>query len=239
MDDLKSTPNRSSQIWSVLSAVVILAILLLLGYLGVIFFNPTSPLNPFPPVPSPTYMDTLPAARPTITATLQEASSPLPSSTPTRGLVPSGTSVAEITIAPSATTAAGSTITPVSSGMQFEVAVDHVSSDYYHPEAGCNWMGVAGQAVDMNNSPVLYLAIHISGVIGGKVLDYISLTGTAPSYGPAGFEFYLGDKTLASSETLWIQLVDQQNLPLTEQVKLTTYNDCSRNLVMIRFKKVQ
>ena len=127
----------------------------------------------------------------------------------------------------------------ITSGMPFEATLDYMSSSYYHPDAGCNWMGVAGQAVDMNNSPVLYLTIHISGVLAGKVIDYYSLTGTAPNYGQAGFEFVLGEKAIASSDAVWIQLMDQQNLPMTNQVKITTYNDCAKNLVMIRFKKVR
>jgi hypothetical protein len=123
--------------------------------------------------------------------------------------------------------------------MPFEATLTHVGSDTYHPDAGCNWMGVAGQAVDINNSPILYLTIHISGTVGGKFIDYYSLTSTAPNYGQAGFEFMLADKAIASTNTLWIQLLDQQYLPLTEQVKLTTYADCSKNLIMIRFKKVR
>lgn len=123
--------------------------------------------------------------------------------------------------------------------MSYQATIDYVDSTYYHPEAGCSWMGVAGQAVDINNAPVLYLAIHISGSLGGKYIDYISATGTAPNYGRSGFEFYLGDKPLASINTLTIQLTDQQSLPLTEPVKLTTFSDCSKNLVLIRFKQVR
>jgi hypothetical protein len=123
--------------------------------------------------------------------------------------------------------------------MAYQATIDYVDSSYYHPEAGCSWMGIAGQAVDINNAPVLYLAIHISGSLGGKYIDYVSATGTAPNYGRSGFEFYLGDKPLASTNTLTIQLTDQQNLPLTEPVKLTTFSDCSKNLVLIRFKQVR
>jgi hypothetical protein len=240
MDNFELKPNRSEMIWNVLSILVVVAIVGLVVIFGSIFFNPYIGLNPFPPAPLPTEL-TYP------TATITQL--PFPA-----------TNTATITIQPNATEThlptwtpipsftpfiLGSTATPpavtvaVGSGMPFEATITHVGSDYYHPDSGCNWMGVAGQAVDMNNSPVLYLAIHISGTIGGKFIDYFSLTGTAPNYGQAGFEFVLADKAIASTDTLWIQLVDQQNLPLTDQVKLTTYNDCSKNLVMIRFKKVR
>jgi hypothetical protein len=240
MDNFEPIPNRSGMIWNILSILVVVAIIGLVGFFGSIFFNPYNALNPFPPAPLPTLL-TYPTA--TITPL------PLPATnTPTITIQPSATKTQLPTWTPipsftpfvigSATTPLG-TQAPVSSGMPFEATLTYVGSTYYHPDAGCNWMGVAGQAVDINNSPVLYLAIHISGTLGGKFIDYYSLTGTAPNYGQAGFEFVLGDKAIASSDTLWIQLVDQQNLPLTDQVKLTTYNDCAKNLIMIRFKKVR
>ncbi len=239
MDNFEIKPDSSDMIWKVLSILMVLAIVGLVIFFGSIFINPNNAMNPFPPAPMPTML-----IFPTATITPL----PLPATyTPTATIQPSAT----LTLIPTWTTIPtftpfiiGSTSTPAEtldagSGSPFEATLTHVGSDYYHPDAGCNWMGVAGQAVDMNNSPVLYLTIHISGTLGGKFIDYYSLTGTAPNYGQAGFEFMLADKAIASTNTLWIQLVDQQNLPLTEQVKLTTYNDCSKNLIMIRFKKVR
>jgi len=226
-------------IWNVLSILIVLAIVGLVVFYGSIFFNPYNSLNPFPPDPLTTVL-----TYPTATNTPL----PLPATyTPTITIQPTATETLFPTWTPLPTFTPfilGSTLTPAatldnSSGMPFEATITHVGSDYFHPDAGCNWMGVAGQAVDMNNSPVLYLTIHISGIVGGKFIDYYSLTGTAPNYGQAGFEFMLGDKAIASTNTLWIQLVDQQNLPLTDQIKLTTFNDCDQNLVMIRFKKVR
>lgn len=239
MDPFEKRHNRADMIWKILSFLVVLAIVGLVIIIGSIFFNPYSALNPFPPAALPTEL-----AFPTATIT------PLPfpaTYTPTLTIQPTATETQFPTWTPIPTFTPfflGTPATPTAtlsanSGMPFEATMTHVGSAYYHPDAGCNWMGVAGQAVDMNNSPVLYLAIHISGTLGGKFIDYTSLTGTAPNYGQAGFEFVLGEKPIASSDTLWIQLVDQQNMPLTEQIKLTTYNDCAKNLVMIRFKKVR
>ena len=236
MNNFESKPRNSDMIWNVLSFLIVLAIVGLVVFYGSIFLNPYNALNPFPPAPLPTMLayptaTNIPPAtntptitiQPTVTKTLFPTWTPIPTFTPF--LIVNNTT-------PSATL-------DDSSGMPFAATITHVGSDYFHPEAGCNWMGVAGQAVDMNNSPVLYLTIHISGTLGGKFIDYYSLTGTAPNYGQAGFEFVLGDKAIASTDTLWIQLVDQQNLPLTDQIKLTTFNDCNQNLVMIRLKKVR
>lgn len=238
MDQFEPKPKRSGLIWNILSIVMVVLIIALLVFFATIFINPYSGLNPFPPMPLPTLMTfptetntTLPlptadtptaTIRPSETSTLISTWTPIPSSTPFQLWT---------SIAPSET--------PNSSGMSYQATIDYVDSTYYHPEAGCSWMGVAGQAVDINNAPVLYLAIHISGSLGGKYIDYISATGTAPNYGRSGFEFYLGDTPLASINTLTIQLTDQQSLPLTEPIKLTTFSDCSKNLVLIRFKQVR
>ncbi len=123
--------------------------------------------------------------------------------------------------------------------MPFAATVDYMASTSYHPEAGCNWMGVAGQAVAKNNSPILYLTIHLGGKVGDQLVDYLTLSGTAPTYGQSGFEFVLGNKPVASTQTLWIQLLDQQNLPFSDKIYLDTFDDCAKNLIMVRFKKVQ
>jgi hypothetical protein len=123
--------------------------------------------------------------------------------------------------------------------MAFAATVDFIASTTYHPDAGCTWMGVAGQVVDMNNSPILYLTIHLGGKVGDQVMDYLGLSGTAPSYGDAGFEFVLGNRPIASTQTLWIQLLDQQNMPFSDKIYLDTFEDCAKNLIMVRFKKVQ
>lgn len=237
MDDLEHKHNRPGLIWNLLSIIVLLVIIVLVVLIAIIVVNPYSSLNPFPPGQLPTLMSfptgtstSLPLPTPdSPSATVQtvETSTVLPTWTPMPSITPFQPGSSE---QPS--------LTPGGSGMAYEATIDYVDSTYYHPEAGCNWVGVAGQAVDINNAPVLYLAIHIQGTVSGKFIDYISATGTAPNYGRAGFEFYLGDKPFASGDDLVIQLTDQQNLPLTDPIQLTTYNDCAKNLILIRFKQV-
>jgi hypothetical protein len=63
------------------------------------------------------------------------------------------------------------------------------------------------------------------------------LTGIATAYGPSGFEFNLGVKPVASKDSLWVQLFDLSGAPLTDQVLLTTYTECDKNLIFVRFQK--
>lgn len=236
MDDLEQKHKRPGLIWNLLSIIVLLVIIVLVILIAIIVVNPYSFLNPFPPGQLPTLM-TFPTASNTsqslpttdLPNTIQtvESSTVFPTWTPTPSITPTQPGLSE---QPS--------ITPGGSGMAYVATIDYVDSTFYHQDAGCNWVGVAGQALDINNAPVLYLAIHIQGTVGGKFIDYTSATGTAPGYGRAGFEFYLGDRPFASVNDLVIQLTDQQNLPLTDPIQLTTYNDCAKNLILIRFKQV-
>jgi hypothetical protein len=115
-----------------------------------------------------------------------------------------------------------------------------ISSAAFHPEAGCNWIGVAGQVLDMTGAPVSTgVVIQLSGVFNGQFIEKTSLTGIAPQYGQAGYEFYLGDTPVASNKTLWVQLLDQAAAPLSEKIYFETFGECARNLIFINFKQMR
>jgi len=110
----------------------------------------------------------------------------------------------------------------------------------FHPDAGCGWLGVAGQATSLNGESVKGLFIQLGGSLPGvKSLDNITMTGLAPQYGQGGFEITLSDQLIASSDMLWIQLLDQQNLPLSDRIYFDTYDDCTKNLIIIYFDQVR
>jgi len=257
MQTEKRSPNPI--LWNIATIVVLIGTLAL-GILFLnVFINPDSNLNPFPPRPAPTLLQFptatitplhLPATW-TPSPTIQPSETPTPRPTytleptftpfyltPLRG-TPTQTEIPTITFTPTQTEVVTPTTSPSPTGMPFAAAVDYMASTTYHADAGCNWMGVAGQVVDKNNSPILHLTIHLGGAVGDQAVDYLSLSGTASTYGQSGFEFVLGNKPAASTQTLWIQLLDQQNLPFTDKIYLDTFEDCAKNLIMVRFKKVQ
>jgi len=253
-------------LWNIATIVVLIGTLAL-GILFLdIFISPTSSLNPFPPSPAPTLLQfptatitplSLPATwTPSPTVAPSETPTPRPtytlepSFTPfyltTQENTPTQTEISTITSTTTpiqtliTTTLATPTASPSPTGMAFAATVDYIASTTYHPDSGCNWMGVAGQVVDKNNSPILYLSIRLGGKEGDQPIDFRGLSGTAPTYGQSGFEFVLGIKPIASTQSLWIQLFDQQDImPLTDKVYLDSFEDCAKNLIMVRFKKVQ
>jgi hypothetical protein len=74
---------------------------------------------------------------------------------------------------------------------------------------------------------------------GGESMDNLAMTGLAPQYGQGGFEITLANRLFASTGTLWIQLLDQQNLPLSDRIYFDTYEDCQKNLVIIYFSQIR
>ena len=245
MDNFDFTPEKPKlprmRLWNILTIVALVGVLCLGIYFLTILINPGSALNPFPPRALPTALEffTPTATIPPLASTWTP--SPTIEPTATRTGIPTWTPIPTNTLfvltRGTATRIPTVTRTPKATSMPVTTTVSYMDSSYYHPDVGCNWLGVAGQAVDKDNAPIMYLTLHLGGTLSGQSVDYLSLTGTAPNYGISGFEFHLGDKPVASNGTLWIQVLDQSGQPLTDKVYFDTFDSCEKNLVLFRFKK--
>lgn len=231
----KKKPGR---VWNVLTILVLIVTLCIaLGFL-VIYINPYNILNPFPPPP----------IHPTATASV----------TPRFTIVPSWTATS-IVIKPTDTPAPTHTplVTPSNTPNPVNVQANilEANTDYafevqqgspsaidgtqFHPDTGCEWTGIAGQASSLNGEAVKGLFVQLGGSLPGtENVDNLTMTGMAPQYGQGGFEITLSDKLIDSSGALWIQLLDQQNLPLSDRIYFNTYDDCAKNLIIIYFTQV-
>ncbi len=215
------------------------------GGFVLIFTNPQSPINPFPP---PTATATAPLGTPTEavvampptwtpTATVPPTETPVP--TPTNTLAPTPT---PITLTPTPSDTPPPPTVPAA-GYPYEVrqgspkAIPNIN----YPELGCNGMWVGGQVLDQNENPVTGLIVRLGGKVSGLRLEEntFTLTGVAENYGRAGYEFKLGEAPLPSENALWVQLVAQNGTPLSDQVYFSTYLDCDKNLIIIDFKQVR
>jgi hypothetical protein len=107
-------------------------------------------------------------------------------------------------------------------------------------QRGCQWMGVAGSVFDLRGSPVTGLLAQLGGTLEGNLYDIqTSMTGIARQYGESGFEFTIANRVVATNNTLWVQLLDQAGLPLSDKVYFSTTDDCTKNLILISFKQVR
>ncbi len=224
-----------------LAGIVVSVIFVLL-----VFNNPYASINPFPPptmvptlfIPTITPYPTspLPTAAPTATFSV----APLVTDTPDQP-TPTAIQGTPIGTLGSGTAAARTPTAKVTPTFSFETQGDPKAIDatLFDPNHGCNWMGVAGRAYDLQNGPVTKLEVQLFGILDGNLLSLTSLTGTSIQYGPSGFEFTLGSKPVASNQRLWIRLVDQAGVPLSDRVFFDTFADCTKNLVVINFKQVK
>jgi len=226
--------QTSLEIWDILSIAVLVITVCIAGYFAIIFFDPNSSLNILPPTGplanTPTSTPAPIRLEPTWTA------SPTLEMTPTRTPVPTWTPI--FTDTPFSLVPPTRTPKPTSTPKApFTASTQQVDSTIIHPEFACNWAGIGGTVVDANNSDVIGTVVVLRGTLDGKTVDLTTVTGINKEYGQSGYEFVLGNVPIASNKTLYVQLVDQSGVPLSNKVEIITSTDCTKNLVIVRFKK--
>lgn len=234
-NDSPKSKNRMD-LWDMLSIFLLLITFCVGAYFVAIYMSPNAAYNPLSParaaanfLPTPTITQI--QLLPTWTST-QNAVTEAPTLTlvPTFTLEPSPTVVSLIT--PSRTPTP--TATPKA---PFTATVTYIDSTIIHPEAGCNWQGIAGTIVDAKNADMIGITIRVTGFYNGKTKNELTVSGIAPAFGKSGFEFFLSAVPISSDGLLQIQILDQAGLPLSSIIEIDTFSDCSKNLVLVKFKK--
>jgi hypothetical protein len=246
--ELKPEPkkfNLKSLVWNILTVGALLGIGSLAYYFWTIFNNPYSPLNPFPPVQIPTVYQ-YQTETPTNTIIPREAtwtSTATTQALPTRTKAPTWTLLPEM-VTPSSTPTLGNPATlgtPVSTTTPLPASAEitYLASTDFHPDKNCEWLGVAGKVLGTDAKPLQFQEIQLGGTLDSKTVSLFTLSGTASGYGQSGFELVLSDHPIASTQTLWIQLLDNTAKPLTNRIFFDTYSGCTQNLVMVVFTKTR
>ena len=112
-------------------------------------------------------------------------------------------------------------------------------SNFAYPELGCNWMGLAGQIIDVDSQPIKDIVVEVGGVLEGIPIFGLAVTGESSVYGPGGFEIKLGDEPIESTDTIWVVVYDLDGNQIISPVYFSTYSDCERNLIVMNFIKLQ
>ncbi len=248
----KSGPGCGGVAMYILSALLVIFTLGAIAAYVVLFVNPDLPINPFdsPTLtatgtgPYVTATEVIPFP-PTSAPTLVPISSATGAATATSlpgTLAPTQTAIVAITSTPTeaatATSEPAPPTTPSPTPFPLVLQLDGVTAAQGFK--GCSWTGIAGQIFGPNNGlPISYLLVHLEGVWNSRAFDQDAITGSAPEYGPGGYEFNLGTQPVASDRTLWVQAVDAAGMPLSERVYLTTYADCEHNLLIVNFNQVR
>jgi hypothetical protein len=244
-DKPPSRPARPSastgMIWNMATATVFLLTLFMGGYFFKIFTDPFSGLNPFPPPVratariSPTPTETLipllpPTWTPTATSIATETPTPRPSSTPL------------ITETPFEfpTTTPEPEVDPNGMAFVIDQGSPKAMPNIFRQERGCSWLGVGGIVLDLSGSPIRTgILVELGGRLGGKPIQMLTITTPNALSSRLDYEFEISDTAVNSKGTLWIQLLDQANLPLSEKIYFDTFEDCDKNQIVLNFKQVR
>ncbi len=230
-----SKQGSKLEVWDILSIATLLLTLCMGVYFVAVFIFPQSALNPLktsmtdenaPPTPTLTPIQ----LEPTWTATPFAIVTETPTLLPTFTLAPSPTLFMLVTPTFTATS------TPLPKA-QFSATVTYIDSTIIHPEAGCKWQGIGGTIVDSNNADILRITVRLVGTYNGSTKNELTVSSIAPAYGKSGYEFFLGTTPINSKKDLTLQILDQAGLPLSDPIEIDTFKDCSKNLVLVRFKK--
>ncbi|MEX2143793.1 MAG: hypothetical protein WD740_04305 [Anaerolineales bacterium] len=187
-------------------------------FFALLFLNPESGLNPFPPL----------AATATQAASSTPTSSVEVSSTPSSTTEPSATATQPPTAIPTVEQLGGT----------FEIqdgSPSAVDSTVFHPELGCEFLGVAGQAFSADGAPIPDLQVQITGSLDGQDIDKSGLSGAATQYGAGSYyEVQLASQPIASDATLQVTLFGAAG-QLSDPFTFSTTDSCQENLIFINF----
>jgi len=237
IDRPRRLAKKGLQFWDILSIGVLLVTACIGLYFLVVYLNPNIFLNPL----SPANLEKRLVPTCTITplvlpSTWTPSATPYipPTDTPRPTFTPIFTSTPVLLVPPTKTPVP--TSTPKA---PYSAKIDYISSGVYHPESGCNWLGVAGIVLDKNNAHHYGLQVILAGTLDGHTINNFMISGMAPQlYGTSGFEVQIGSTPLDSKGTLYLQLRDQGGgVQLSENIYINTYSDCSKNMVYVRFKQ--
>ncbi len=237
-DEPAERPGLRFEPWDLISLLVLVTTACLAVYFLILFINPSIPYNPLPPNQANPY------APPTFTITpikLEATWTPtVVNTTETPTLLPTIT----LQASPTGFSLLPTTKTPKPTSTpqkEFSATVSYIDSTIIHPDSACNWQGVGGTVVDVNNADIFYQYINLVGTYNGKSVGPGGVSrivsGVNPDYGRSGFEFFLSTAPISSNHELYLQIVDQTGYPLSDNIYINTYNDCEKNLVLVRFKK--
>ncbi len=167
------------------------------------------PTNTRKPTLEPSITPTLPTKTPTPTATNT------PTSTPT-----------ETPIGPTPTAS------PTKSAFPFTKSD---TSPFYlrnfANNAGCDWMGIAGEVLDLNRNPVAGGSYQVH--VWGSGIDARLSVGSAPAYSPSGWEQFLFDSPVVRDYS--VQLESSSGTAVSEAYRVQSRASCNQNLVRFDF----
>lgn len=201
-------------------------------------YSSWNPWPPRPPEPTPTLF-----VLPSITPTFFEPTpfptltpSPEPP-TPTFALFPTPSpttptaegEIEESDETPTISAGEGAETTTTPSVYAFTLQDNAVTYVENQNEDGCAWQSIAGQVIGLDGEPIRQLPVQVTG----ENFEWLTFTGSAPDFGPSGYEVWLNSTPLEAEYE--VQLLNTTGLPLSEIIVVQTLSACERNIAIVNF----
>lgn len=256
-----SNPLGTNSFYNLIT--VILLILTAMVACGVVYMIATAPptaagygveptLFVFP-TETPTLRGPTPAATSTASVTPEASVTPTATRTlpPTITSTPTNTPTATDTMTPTLIPTITPTFTPsntptATQRAQYDFALDHNDTVVFTANnssttgntQGCSWTAISGTVLNRSRG---HLTGYIVRLTGGRAnVDFRATSGSKPSYGFSGWEFYLNaDPQNLNGETfnLWLEYSDGKQA--SKIYSVTTRKSCTENLVLATFIQMQ
>jgi hypothetical protein len=167
------------------------------------------PTNTRRPTLEPSITPTFPSKTPTHTPTATPTNTPLP-------------------------TPLGPTATPSATRASFPFTKSDASPFYLQNSAnsaGCDWLGIAGEVLDLSRVPVPVGSYRVH--VWGSGIDERVVVGGAPAYSPSGWEQFLFNAPTVREYN--VQLETPSGTAVSQVYTIQTRASCSQNLVRLDF----
>lgn len=180
---------------------------------------------------APTWTPSRPDATLPATATNTRRPTAIPSTTPT---FPPPTATRTPTSTPTPTETPGPSPTATNTRAPFPFTQAPTSPNYlqnFANNAGCNWLGIAGEVLDLQGNPVPAGQYRVH--VWGSGIDERPVVGSAPAYSPAGYEQFVFDAPVVRDYNLQLETVNGTAVSQVYQVQ--TRASCNQNLLLFNF----
>ncbi|UCC62209.1 MAG: hypothetical protein JSV36_15720 [Anaerolineae bacterium] len=238
----RSDSSRNELYNRLTTGTLALTVLVTIFYTVICISPSLSPIGGPKQEPAPIALLSTPTPKPTVAASPTLDRPPAtwtPSPTPTRP-TPTNTGTHRPTSTPRPTvfftpipTETG-TPTATRHPYPFKLVDSGVEFMRYPFSSTCDWLGIAGEVVDMEGEPVIGIPVVLNG---GGLQNVVTTSGDRPDYAPSGWEHFLDSQVKVGDFTIQLyRVVNNQSFPVSEVVELRTRQDCRANLAYVVFE---
>ncbi len=161
----------------------------------------------------------------------------LPTSTPLLLLNAAETEIAALKVAETAISISTPPYATPDAWFEMQGRPGAVNADIIYPNAECSWMGVAGLVNDVRGDPIMGKYVQVGNFEDGEIRE--TLSGLFPIYGESGYEITIARPVQEIPHPLWIQLLNEAHVPISEKIYFKPSSSCDRSLVLINFQRIR